>query len=127
MTLPQRLAKSCTRGLVFLLSFAIVEVSFSLHASAATMIPTSQVLAEVSRGQNLEKVEKFLGRAEVQNELTKRGVSPQEASQRIAALSDFELQKLAGNIDVAPAGAEPVLVIGLTTLLLVIIIILLLR
>jgi hypothetical protein len=111
--------------MVFLISFALPEVSFSLNAHAG-MISTSQAVADVARARNLEKVDTFLNRREVQLELTKRGVTAQEAHSRIASLSDFELQKLAGNIETAPAGAD-VIVIGLTTLLLIIIIVLLLR
>lgn len=123
MKFPKRLVT----GLVFVLSFALVEVSYTLNAHANEMIPTGQVVADLSRAQNLQKVQSFMAREEVQRELVKQGVSPQEASQRIAALSDFELQKVAGNIDNAPAGAEPVVVIGLTTILIVILIVLLLR
>lgn len=122
-----KMRRGFVNSLAFLLSFAMVEVSFSQNASAAGMISTSQVVADSSRAANLEKINSFLGREEVRNELVKRGVNPVEASQRIAALSDFEIQKVAGNIDNAPAGAEPVVVIGVTTLLLIIIIILLVR
>jgi hypothetical protein len=113
-------------GLVFVLSFAMVGVSYSQNARAAGMISTSQAVADFSRAQNIAAVNSFLQRREVQSELVKRGVSPQEAQSRIASLSDFELQKIAGNIETAPAGAE-VIVIGLGTLLLIIIIILLVR
>ena len=120
------LSKTLTSGLVFALSFAMVEVPFTQNAQAA-MISTSQAVANLSRQHNLEKVNTFLTRQDVQIELIKRGVTPQEAKQRIASLSDFELQKIAGNIETAPAGAEPVLVIGLTTILIIVLIVLLLR
>lgn len=112
--------------MAYLISFSLVEVSFAQNANAQ-MIPTSQALADLSRSRNLETVQRFLERSEVRNELIKQGVVPAEAEQRIASLSDFELQKIAGNIETAPAGAEPVLVVGLTTLLLIIIIVLLVR
>ena len=121
-----RFPKPLVTGLIFLLSLALPEVTFSLNAHAG-MIPTSEAVADLVRTQNLAKVDSFLQRREVQNELIKRGVTPEEARQRIAALSNFELQKIAGNIDTAPVGADPVVVISLTTLLLIIIIILLIR
>lgn len=117
------LKKICTTSLVAVLSFALVEVSFSLNANAG-MIPTGMLVADLSRAKNKEKVAAFLQRQDVQKELIQRGISPAEASVRIAALSDFELQTLAGNIDNAPAGAD-VIVISLTTILLVILILLL--
>jgi hypothetical protein len=121
-----RFPKFLVTSLVFLLSFALPEVTFSINANAG-MIPTGQVVADLNRQRNLETVDNFLKREEVQRELMKRGVAPWEARERIAGLSDFELQKLAGNIETAPAGADAVVVVSLTTLLIIIIIILLIR
>lgn len=118
--------KALVTTLVFLLSFALPEVTFSINANAG-MIPTSQAVADLTRARDLETVNNFLRRQDVQNELIKRGVTPQEAQARIASLSDFELQHLAGNIQTAPAGADAVIAISLTTLLLILIIILLIR
>ncbi|MGZ3649812.1 MAG: PA2779 family protein [Bdellovibrionota bacterium] len=120
-----RFPKALVTTLVFVLSFAMVEVTCTQSAQAA-MIATSQAVADLGRAQNLETVHEFLHREQVQRELTKRGVSPGEAETRIASLSNFELQKMAGDIRTAPAGAD-VIVISLGTLLLIIIIILLLR
>jgi hypothetical protein len=118
-----RFPKASVSTLASVLMFALPEVTYSINAHAG-MIPTSQAVADVSRTQNLKKVDTFLERAEVQRELVKRGVQPAEARARIASLSDFELQKIAGNIETAPAGAD-VIVISLTTLLLILIIVLL--
>lgn len=112
--------KTLTAALAFLISFALVE-----GQAAAGMITTSRAVSDLARAQNLGKVQSFLDRGEVRAELEKRGVNPDEARERVAALSDFELTQVAANIDTAPAGAEPVVVIGVTTLLLIIIIILL--
>jgi hypothetical protein len=108
------------------LAFALVEVTYALNSSGAQagMISTSQAVSDVARTRNLQTVQTFLERGDVQQELIKRGVAPAEASQRVASLSDFDLQKVAGNIENAPAGAD-VIVISLTTILLVIIILLL--
>lgn len=118
----KNLKKMLQTGIIFLLSFAMVEVNFSLNANAG-MIPTSIVVADQAREKNKQTIDEFMSRAEVQNEFVKRGVSPQEASARIAALSDFEMQQLAGNIATAPAGAD-VIVISLTTILLIVLILL---
>jgi hypothetical protein len=121
-----RFPKYLVTSIIFLLSFALPEVTFSINANAG-MIPTSQAVGDLARVRNLETVDGFLRRQDVQNELIKRGVTAQEARQRIAGLSDFELQKLAGNIETAPAGADAVVVVSLTTLLLIIIVLLLIR
>ncbi|RYZ78057.1 MAG: hypothetical protein EOP06_29755 [Proteobacteria bacterium] len=114
----------CSGSLALVLSFAMVEVTFSLNAHAG-MITTSEAVSNVARARNLQTVQTFLSRGDVQSELVKRGVAPAEAVERVAGLSDFELQKVAGNIENAPAGADAI-VISLTTVLLVIIILLLL-
>ena len=111
-------------ALCLVLSFALVEVNFSLNAQAAGMIPTNTAISEVARASHLATVQGFLDRAEVKTELQKRGVSAEEAKVRVASLSDFELQQVAGNVESAPAGAD-VIVISLGTVLLVIIILLL--
>lgn len=105
---------------IFAVSFALVETNFAQNANAG-MISTSNVVANMSREKNKETVNSFMNRADVQNEFKKRGVSASEASARVAALSDVELQQLAGNIENAPAGAD-VVVISLTTILLVVLI-----
>jgi hypothetical protein len=110
-------------ALVLVISFALVEVTFSVNANAG-MITTSQAVSDRARAENLSSVQHFLDRVDVQDELIKRGVTPEEAKQRVAGLSDFELQKVAGNIENAPAGAD-VIVISLGTVLLVILILLL--
>jgi hypothetical protein len=88
------------------------------------MIPTGDAVAALTRVEDREKVGRFLQRQDVKREFSKYGVDPNEAAQRVASLSDSEIQKLAGEIDRAPAGAD-VIVISLTTVLLVVIILLL--
>lgn len=106
-------------------SLALVEVPFSLNANAG-MISTVDAVSDLTGAQNREKVGQFLQRKEVQKELVKFGVKPEEASIRLASLTDAEIQKMAGQIDQSPAGSD-VLVISLSTILLVILILLLLR
>jgi hypothetical protein len=106
------------------LSVALVEVPFAWNSHAG-MIPTSAAVSDLVRLQNREKVGQFMQRKEVKSELMKFGVNPAEASLRVASMSDAEIQKLAGEIDRAPAGADAI-VISLSTVLLVVILLLLL-
>src|SRR3989442_992641 len=64
----------------------------------------------------------FLARADVQRQLAVLGVAPAAAAERANALTDDEVQQLAGRIDSLPAGAD----ISTAALLLVLIVILLL-
>ncbi len=105
------------------LSISLVEVPFALNAHAS-MIPTGEVVSALRRAGNRAKVDQFMHRQDVRNQFEKFGVNAQEASLRVASMSDDEIQKIAGQIDRAPAGGD-VIVISLTTVLLVVIILLL--
>ena len=63
----------------------------------AGMIGTDQVAARATVGG-------FVERAEVAARLQAYGVSPQEARERVAALSDAEVADLAGRVESLPAG-----------------------
>lgn len=99
-----------------ILSLSIANVSTAM-ASNQGMISTSDVVFELSHEQAQRKAQEFLNRSEVQNILIDKGVSPIEASERIAKLSEIELQQLAGQIEEARSGGI------LVTILLIILII----
>jgi hypothetical protein len=48
----------------------------------------------------------FLGRADVASQLQSLGVDPATARDRVAAMTDQEVQSLAGKIQSMPAGAD---------------------
>lgn len=56
---------------------------------------------------NRERVAAFLERADVQLQLESMGVSPRDVKARVAALSDAEVAGLAGQIEIMPAGGDP--------------------
>jgi hypothetical protein len=84
------------------------------------MIPTAAVISEMNQRETHKKVLEFLGRADVQNELVKRGVSPEEAAQRLASLSEQELKQLSQQMDQARAGGD---VFGILVVVLLVILI----
>lgn len=53
-----------------------------------------------------ERVGRFLARDDVRQALQAQGVSPQAAIERVQAMSDAEVEQLAGRIDQAPAGGD---------------------
>lgn len=59
----------------------------------------------------------FVNRADVASQLQAFGIDPATARDRIAALTDAEVQSLAGRIQAAPAGADAT---GLVILILVV-------
>ena len=110
-----------TRFICRILAAAMVVVPF--HAQAG-VIGTDQVVAAEARAARAT-VTGFVARSEVADKLQALGLSPQAASERVAALSDTEVASLAGRIDALPAGGIagilPILVVVLLVYFLIIV------
>jgi hypothetical protein len=91
-------------------------------ALAGNMIPTSSVVAELSRAELQNDIESYLQEDQVRSELAKNGVSSEEISSRLASLSELELRQLAGQVQEARAGGDI-----LMTILIVVLIIFLIK
>ena len=102
-----------------LLAVSLIALPYSAQTQAG-MIGVDEALA-AQRQAERGRLQGFLARADVQRELAALGVGPAAAAERANALTDDEVQQLAGQIDSLPAGAE----ISTTGLLLVLIVILL--
>lgn len=86
----------------------------------AEIVSTSEALALEEGGRMRASVDAYLARAEVAAELTALGVDPELARLRAAALSESELEELAGRIREAPAGAGVVEILGITFIVLLV-------
>jgi cobalamin biosynthesis Mg chelatase CobN len=82
----------------------------------AGMIGTDQVASTASQADR-NTVLQFLGRAEVASQLQSLGVDAASVKDRVAAMSDQEVQQIAGKIQSMPAGADTT---GVVILLLVV-------
>jgi hypothetical protein len=84
----------------------VVSVScLSIHCARAEMIATEQavtVSAQASRQVLLE----YLSRADVASQLHSLGVERTFAEQRVAAISDEEIDTLMGKLSSLPAGGQ---------------------
>lgn len=119
--------KALTRIILcFVLSFVLTEAPVINNAYANVMVSTSQVVHDLAREQNQAKVMDFINRDDVKAKMISLGVSPQEASLRLASLSNTDLEKLSGEIDHAKAGGD-FIIWGLTIVLLVVLIIYLVK
>jgi len=85
----------------FVAMLLIVALVVPLPVQAG-MIGTGEVLQR-------ERIHEFLDRAEVQAQLLARGVDPQDAKTRVAALTDAEAAQLAARIDELPAGGVSII------------------
>ncbi|HUQ24911.1 MAG TPA: PA2779 family protein [Burkholderiales bacterium] len=73
--------------------------------ASAGMIGTDQVVTASTQADR-DAVLGFVNRGDVARQLQTLGIDPKTAQDRIAALSDQEVQSLAGKIHSVPAGAD---------------------
>ena len=88
----------CT-ALVVLLGIAVPAAQ-----SQAAPLSTDALSQIAAAGDARERVLAQLDREEVARGLESLGLDPEEARARLAALSDAELQQIAGRLDQIPAG-----------------------
>ena len=102
----------------------LVSVSFfstySLPAWSG-IVTTDQLLQQQLEVLNKSSLVAMLDRDDVRQQLVERGVDPEYAKARIAALSDAQIEELKGSIDTLPAGSG---VVGILIAVLLVLIIL---
>ena len=90
-------AKTISRLLIALMIWMPYQIA------TAGMIGTDQVVASTSQ-MDRTTVLNFLSRSDVANKLHSLGIDPATANDRVAAMTDQEVQSLAGRINALPAG-----------------------
>ena len=92
-----------------------------LHNTArAGVISTQQYLTAVDREATRQRIDAVLAREEVRSRLEQYGVDPATVDERIAALTDQELQLLATDLESMPAGGSLLAVVGVAFIVLLI-------
>jgi len=94
------LRRTLAVGLAILMAMTTRPVGLA----QAKMVTTDQVIEQSAPSGDRAQVLNFLMREDVQRQLTLLGVDPGEAAERVASLSDEELQQIAGRLDELPAG-----------------------
>lgn len=84
----------------------IAMMTLSFQSARAGMIGAEQVAADSGAATQRSLVLSVLDRAETAAQLQARGIDPAMARERVAAMTDQEVQQLAGDIQTAPAGAS---------------------
>jgi len=76
--------------------------------ASASMIGTDQVVTTTASPAQADRalVTSFLNRSDVAQQLQSLGLSSKSAQDRVASLTDQEVQQLAGKIQSLPAGAD---------------------
>lgn len=93
------LKKMTCRGLV------VSMLALSFQTAGAGMIGAEQA-APAAAQTDRSMVLQVLARAETSSQLEAMGVDPNQARERVAAMSDQEVTQLASDIRQAPAGAD---------------------
>ncbi len=95
---------------------ALMSLSLPVRAD---FVGTEHMLEQQTRAASLNTVQTFLGRDEVSAQLLSWGVEPSAVAERVAALSDAELQELASNMNTDPAGGVLV-VLGIVLVVMIV-------
>ncbi len=106
------------RVMVILVSFAFLT-TYSLPAYSG-IVTTEQLIQEQLESLDKKSLVSMLDREEVRQQLIERGVDPDYAQQRIAALSDAQINEIKADIDELPAGSSIVGILIAVLLVLVI-------
>jgi hypothetical protein len=96
-----------------ILIVCMVGLPFQVHAG---LIGTDQVVSAEQALAARGTVAGFIDRSEVASQLQALGLTAQDAKDRVAALTDQEVARLAGQIESLPAGADGT---GLVVLILI--------
>ena len=83
----------------------IVSVAMLPFTAQSALVGTGEAVAGTQSLAARETVQNFFARSDVQKELQAYGLNAEIATERANALTDDELQRLAGKISTLPAGA----------------------
>ncbi len=104
-----------------LLIFAVLALHLPMRGANAAMLGTESAIEQAQTVQNRERVATFMARADVQTQLEKMGIKADDATSRVAAMTDDEINQVAGKLDTLPAGGVEVWAILLIILVVLII------
>ena len=108
------------RLISYIIIFSLAGLPFTAQAG---LIGTDEVVSQTQLQTDRAKVSDFVSRADVQQQLQQFGLTQQNAKDRVDALTEAEVQHIAGKIDALPAGATSggAAVVGITVLLVLIV------
>lgn len=98
-----------------MLTAAIVCAPITLRAE---MVDTPTMLQQEERSTQVQMVETYLAQEEVRTQMEAMGVDPVLAAERVASLTDAQLQQLAMNIEDAPAGGALGVIVAVLVIIL---------
>ncbi len=104
--------------LVYVLVLCFFGMSVSASLARAALIGTDAALSEQAAKEDRARLLALLARDDVRAKLQAHGVDPQQAQERVAALTDEEARLVADRISELPAGGDALGVVVLVFLVL---------
>jgi len=104
---------------VFTLIAVFMITSAVVPAARAKMIDTS-VYLESQQSSVRSQMQALLARDDVREQMTALGVDPEDAAERLAALTDQEVSQLRDRIGDLPAGSGVLSVLGVVLVVLIV-------
>lgn len=111
-----QLLRRTTRTLCAVLALSVASLSITTTAQAA-MVGTGTVIANEQVAFDRVQLAAALDRSDVQQQLAALGVDPQQAKERVAAMTDDEVRALNGRLNDLPAGGSDILGVALVVFL----------
>ena len=91
------------RLLVFVISISLISYGVP-SVSEAGMIGTQALIEAQGRDQMLTRIDTYITKENVRNQMIALGVDPADVRQRLSALTNDELRMLDGKLDTMPVG-----------------------
>lgn len=110
--------------IVLMMMATLLMVTIAPVNAFAGIVGTGSVMADENDAMNRATLIESLGRDDVRTQLESMGVSAEEALERVAAMTDAEVQELMDGLGDVPAGAGVGVV---AAVLIVVLVVLLLR
>lgn len=89
-----------------LLIASVLSLTLPIQAAYAGMIGVDQVAVSEQSQNQRERIKSFLDREDVVKAMQAEGLDASTAKARVDALTDQEVQQVAGKIDTMPAGGD---------------------
>ena len=87
----------------------------------AAIIDTGTAIEVAERGQQIERINRYLAQDSVREALIGFGVTPEDASARVDTLTSAELAELESRLETLPAGGTGVVeVVGIVAIVLIV-------
>ena len=93
-----------SKAVALAVATALFVTSLPLGVARAGLVTTEQVVEQRTAASDRDRLTAILLRDDVREQMEALGVDRNEALERLASLSDQEIQQIAGRVDELPAG-----------------------